>query len=542
MLHHPAVYILIANIMLIMVAKYDKIFKTIAVTYPVLALIALLSTQGAHSFEILGIEFSFDSKENHKVMGCAFLITSLAVNIYAASQNKKLEIIVGGFYLGFSIICLLASDYISMFISLELMLIAASILIFVGENKDSVIATKQYFLTHVFSGSLILTGICYFINKTGSFEITNLTDFFYISKESAFMAGLVLTGCLINAAAFPFSSWMINCYAEATSKGFLYLSTFTIKVSIILIVKLFSGFEILKYFGVVMMLYGITYACFENDLRRLFCYLAISQMGFILTAISTGNESVIQGAILFMAVHIIYKLILGLYSAIINDYLHIKTCDGLATLNLPVLNFAFGIGFLFLVNFPLSASFMSKISVSTQMNNVNLSYVQQFLNIMTFLSLPVRQIFQTKNNKNININLRGLIALLIPIIMLIIFNIYQIYYLVGSETYNSDIILSTNISKQLFIVIIGTILAFYVKFPRTDTRKFSIDLLVFVSNYCNYLLNSYKRLSKVPKQDFSVNQVEGSIIKHLSKIHNQSLALGVIFLMLTGLILIQING
>jgi multicomponent Na+:H+ antiporter subunit D len=298
MLYHPAIYILIANIMLIMVAKYDRIFKTIAITYPVLALIALLSTHSAQNFEILGLRFLFDSKENCKILGCAFLITGLAVNLYAISQNKKLEIIVGGFYLGFSIACLLAGDFISMFIALELMLIAAATLILFGENKDSIIAIKQYFLTHVFSGSLILTGICYFISKTGSLEIANITYFFYASKESAFMAGLVLTGCLINAAAFPFSSWMINCYPEATSRGFLYLTTFTTKVSIILIVKLFSGFEILKYFGVVMMMYGVTYACFENDLRRLFCYLSISQMGFILIAISTGNESAIQSAIL----------------------------------------------------------------------------------------------------------------------------------------------------------------------------------------------------------------------------------------------------
>lgn len=542
MLYHPSTYILIANILLICVVKYDKIFKAIAVAYPMLALASLLVSKGAQSFEILGLKFLFDSQINCKVMGCAFLITSLAVNLYAVSQNKKFEVVVGGFYLGFSIICLLADDFISIFISLELMLIAASILIFVGEDKDSIFAVKQYFLTHIFSGSLILTGMCYFINEVGSTEITNIANFFYASKQSTIAACLILTGCLINAAAFPFSSWIINCYAEASSKGFLYLSTFTIKVSIILIVKLFSGLEILKYFGIVMMLYGVIYACIENNLRRLFCYLSISQMGFILTVVSTGNEIAIQSAVLFLAIHIIYKLILGLYSAIITDYLKIKTCDGLATYNLPMLNLAFGVGFLFLINFPFSASFMSKIVISSHVDNINLAYTQQFLNIVTFLSLPLRQIFQKRNTHNININYGSKVALLIPIVSLIILNIYLIYHYLTSNTLSQISNLSAVFMKQMIIVVVGIMLAYFINLPRVDTRKVTIDLLVFISNCCNYLLNSYRNSKNIPKEKFEIRLIEIKVLESFGKAHSQSAATGFIFLMLMVMLLIQIRG
>lgn len=542
MLYHPSTYILIANIVLICVIKYDKIFKTISVAYPILALASLLASKGAQSFEILGLKFLFDSQLNCKIIGCAFLITSLAVNLYAVSQNKKLEVIVGGFYLGYSIVCLLADDFISIFISLELMLITASILIFVGDDKNSIFAVKQYFLTHIFSGSLIFTGMCYFINETGSTEITNITNFFYASKQSTIAACLILTGCLINAAAFPFSSWIINCYAEASSKGFLYLSTFTIKVSIILIVKLFSGLEILKYFGIIMMLYGVIYACIESNLRRLFCYLSISQMGFILTVVSTGSEVAIQSAVLFLAIHIIYKLILGLYTAIITDYLNIKTCDGLATYNLPILNFAFGIGFMFLINFPFSASFMSKIVISEHVENINLACTQQILNVITFLSLPLRQVFQKQNTHNININYGSRIALLIPLVSLTILNIYLIYHFLISNRFSFTNHSSEIFLKQTVVVIIGTMLAYFINLPRIDTRKINIDLLVFVSSCCNYLLNSYKNSRSITKDKFEFKSIEIKVLESFGKAHSQSAATGIIFLMLIITLLIQIRG
>ena len=57
------------------------------------------------------------------------------------------------------------------------------------------------------------------------------------------MLYIMLIGMLINIAAFPFSGWMVKYYPKASPSGFLYLISFTTKVSVILLAKIFLGLE-----------------------------------------------------------------------------------------------------------------------------------------------------------------------------------------------------------------------------------------------------------------------------------------------------------
>ena len=84
----------------------------------------------------------------------------------------------------------------------------------------------------------------------------------------------------------------------------LYLISFTSKISII---KLFSGF-----FGLSMVIYGGIYACIEDNIKRVVCYLTVSQLGFMLIAVGAKSQQANLGIIVFLSVHILYKALFGL--------------------------------------------------------------------------------------------------------------------------------------------------------------------------------------------------------------------------------------
>jgi len=92
---------------------------------------------------------------------------------------------------------------------------------------------------------------------------------------------LILFAFLINAAVPPLHAWLADAYPEATVTGAVFLTTFTTKSAIYVLIRGFPGTEILIWLGAIMAIYGVVFAVLENDTRRLFGYHIISQVGYM---------------------------------------------------------------------------------------------------------------------------------------------------------------------------------------------------------------------------------------------------------------------
>jgi len=71
----------------------------------------------------------------------------------------------------------------------------------------------------------------------------------------------------------------------------VFLSAFTTKVAVYVLLRAFPGTELLIYVGLFMVFYGIIYAILENDMRRILAYSIINQVGFMVVGIGIGTES-----------------------------------------------------------------------------------------------------------------------------------------------------------------------------------------------------------------------------------------------------------
>lgn len=489
----------------------------------------------------------FDFSSQNKLIALAFLIIAAVTGLYALSQNRKFEVLIGSLYCLSSLACLSAGDFISMLIFLEFMTIFACILIFYGERLNNMEAVRQYFLTHLFSSGLILIGISLIIAKTNDNKIISLTEF---ARNYDLPAILILTGCLINVGCVFFTGWIVNCYPTASGSGFIYLISFTSKVAAIILLKLFNGFIMLKFFGIAMIIYGMIYALIEQNLKRLLCYLTIAQLGFIVIAIGTNSNMLTYVVTSFLFIHILYNGLLALYIAVITDSQNIKNYSELKNISLlqhPILLISLIFGIAIAIGLPLFAGFTTKIALMNLIE-CNISYYAiLFLKISTCIilfSIFLEHGFLSKTSSNstkflanfslfIMFSITMIICLLLPQILLITWQDYPLNIL---STQRSDII------KQIGIIIISAISALiFRKIPRMSSEYINLDLFQLIEITIRYFASRYKEKDINHEEDKQYSYLKPYTQNILSKItafHNQQTSIFTVLLLLITLIYI----
>ena len=70
----------------------------------------------------------------------------------------------------------------------------------------------------------------------------------------------MLLGFMINGAVPPLHAWLSDDLSEATVTGTVFLSAFTTKSAVYVLLRAFPGSELLIWLGTIMALYGIVYA------------------------------------------------------------------------------------------------------------------------------------------------------------------------------------------------------------------------------------------------------------------------------------------
>lgn len=542
----PFIFIFSAVISLLLAKNHNKLFNFIAMSYPVVAFFFFYRTNMIWHQEIFDLEYIFDLTGNNRLIILAFSIATMIANFYGYSQNRKNEIIIGGCYFGFSCICLVAGDYLTMFCGLELMMIAAAMLVLIENVKAGV----RYVTLHLFSGSLVLAGIAQIFAVTGSIKIMPLVEVATDVINYDLLPAIVmfLAAFLINAGCGFVNSWMIMSYPAASSTGFIYLITFTTKVTIMLMLKIFSGFDMLKFAGLFMVAYGGLYACLENNLRRSFCYLTISQLGLMLIGIGVGTVSADRAVTLYMVAHIIYSAPVAIVIGVLEEGAGVSKCSEIGKiqvltaenslarwwLNLGV-KLALIIAILVLVNFPFTLSFMAKLPL---MHVIAFDFVQYILNAIVFVALPIRGYFSKRSNNITELNPVYARLLLVVPLVLITFSIviFVNYHLMTPQDFDL-FSASGKIGKQLAIMLIGVVLTMIVRIKRYQTSSFNPDLLVIAAGL---LLNFYKIISRTSNFIFKklagflldVATIFTTVSKKIKVLDNQATSIALVFIVL----------
>ncbi|RTK92437.1 MAG: hypothetical protein EKK61_04415, partial [Rickettsiales bacterium] len=326
---------------------------------------------------------------------------------------------------------------------------------------------------------------------------------------------IMLAGMVINIAAFPFSGWMINYYSKASPSGFLYLISFTTKISLVLLIKFFAGYDALKYVAAVMICYSCLKMIFENNVLRYLSYLSINAMGFILFGISNGSQQVIYAISFYLSVHILYKLILSICLIdISNKQLEISSINKPITLTLFI-------SITLMLCVPGTLTFSAKTIIAQEYSG---SMIYFLINISTFIaafSVPWKYLLKNNNQPLVHTNNWARQAMfIVGIILFILVSLLTSKLLIISDQ-NTFI----NHSIKQIIILISAIFLSY-KFAPTRFKTKSINLIELIGKCFFYCLNYFNIQKKEELvESWSFNSLETQLRKKNHIFHNQQTAI-----------------
>ena len=355
----PALVLIIGGLLLPLLPARLRGFAILAL--PLVTLFGVWQVPDGVALQIpfLGYELTLVKGDAlSRLFATVFSIMAFAGGLFALNQSRVVELAAAFCYAGSAIGVVFAGDLLSLFVFWEMMAIASTLVVW-SAGPSARGAGLRYAAIHLFGGVLLMAGIAGEVAATGSLALGKL-------ELDSVSRGLILAGFLINAGAWPISAWLPDAYPESSWSGMVFLSAFTTKAAVYMLLRCFPGTELLIYVGLFMVFYGIVYAILENDMRRILAYSIVNQVGFMVTGIGIGTELALNGAAAHAFAHIIYKALLLMSAGSVLYMTGKRKCTDLGGLfrTMPVTAICGIVGALSISSFPLTSGFVSKSMIS----------------------------------------------------------------------------------------------------------------------------------------------------------------------------------
>ncbi len=357
---HPSIFFILGAFLIPFLR--GKVQQVYLMAIPVLAIISVaFMSQGTFwTYGFANTPFVFGAVDKLSIVfGWVFTIASLIGFVYALHVKDNGQHMAAFLYIGGSLGVTFAGDYLTLFVFWELMAFASAYLIFAKREQKAIEAGYRYILVHIFGGVCLLGGIMLHYVSTHSLVVGPMVN------DGSLAFYLMLIGVIVNAAVPPLHAWLTDAYPEGTVTGSVFMSAFTTKTAVYVLVRVFPGTELLVWMGTIMALYGVVYAVLENDCRRLLAYHIISQVGYMVAGVGIGTEMSLNGSVSHAFAHILYKGLLFMGAGAVIEMTGKRKLTELGGLykTMPITLCLYMIGGFAISAFPLFSGFVTKSMV-----------------------------------------------------------------------------------------------------------------------------------------------------------------------------------
>ena len=212
----------------------------------------------------------------------------------------------------------LSSNLISMFVFWELTSFSSFLLIgFNNTEEKSRYASRQALLITAGGGLALMAGFIMMNIAGGSYNFAELLNNKEVIQSSPLISGtiiLLLAGAFTKSAQFPFHFWLPNAMAAPTPVSAYLHSATMVKAGVYLVFRFNPIFaevmlwqQLLTIFGAFTMIFAAFKAVQADDLKRILAFTTISALGIFFMMTGAGTKTAINGAILYVMAHAIYK-------------------------------------------------------------------------------------------------------------------------------------------------------------------------------------------------------------------------------------------
>ena len=189
------------------------------------------------------------------------------------------------------------------------------LLIGFGQKEHTSYTAKKAFIIIGGTDAFMLLGLALIWHLTGSFRMDKIS--IALDNRFAIWAYLCLAaGAFAKAGAMPFHTWVPDTAEDAPVPVTAYLPAsldkllgiyFLARISLNIFQMNAAMNTVLMAVGSFTIVAAVMMALIQHDLKRLLGYHAVSQVGYMVLGIGTGNPIGIAGGLFHMLNHAIYK-------------------------------------------------------------------------------------------------------------------------------------------------------------------------------------------------------------------------------------------
>lgn len=345
----------------------------------------------------------------------------------------------------------LTGDIFNLYVWFEVIIISSFVLLTLGGRKAQLEGAVKYMAMNILASMIFLTGIGILYGLTGSLNMADLS-LKVAAVENRNLVNLTaiffIIGFGIKSAVFPLYFWLPSSYHTPPSAVAAIFGGLLTKVGIYALFRIFTLIFVPDVFlqtlfiamAVMTIITGAFGAIIKTNIRRIFSYLIVCHIGFLIGGLGMFSEVALIGALFYLIHDIMVKTNLFLVSGLIRimgGNLNIDKLGGLYTA-FPKISLLIAIVFFSLVGIPPLSGFWPKIHLFEASFMLDQYFFAFALIIGSFVTLYViakiwADVFwkpsplsedEFELSEFSNLSTLGKSALIIPVILLAIVSLY----------------------------------------------------------------------------------------------------------------------
>jgi len=268
----------------------------------------------------------------------------------------------------------LSADIFNLYVTLELMGLAAVALAALPGGRDALSGAMRYLLATLLGSIAYLFGVALLYHRFGSVDIAVLASRVEPSPAVWAALGLISAGLLLKTALFPLHFWLPPAHASAPAPVSALLSALVVKASFYILLRLWltifgplgTGVDLLfGLLGAAAVLWGSLQALRQTRLKLLIAYSTVAQIGYLFLAFPLGTvagATAWEAAAYLALSHALAKAAMFLAAG---NLLHFAGHDCITNLDrvvqrLPLTAGAFALAGVSIMGLPPSGGFIGK--------------------------------------------------------------------------------------------------------------------------------------------------------------------------------------
>lgn len=204
-------------------------------------------------------------------------------------------------------------DAFNLYVLLEIASLSGYALIGLGSGRAP-LATLNYLYLGTIGATFYLLGVGYLYIATGSLNMADIASIIpTMMNSSAILFGFIIciTGLLLKMAMFPAHGWLPGAYSESATVAASLIAPLTTKVTVYILIRIclnvftpqytfahLQAGDLMVWLAVITIVFGSLSALAQKDYKRMFSYIIIAEVGYMVGGFFLGNRMGMSGAIL----------------------------------------------------------------------------------------------------------------------------------------------------------------------------------------------------------------------------------------------------